>query len=272
MKTTPKNQRHPQASSTKVAVIGDVHGCLDELRALVAKLRGEGVEHIWHLGDLVDRGPDSGGVVRFCMEEGIGGVMGNHESTILALYPGVKSGAKKASPDKTRTISQLGDEEKRYLEALPLLHVFDDLKVVLVHAGLEPRLPVWKSRLPMHHFFGSQTHNVCHLQLVHPDFPGQTRWWGYDPKNDVPEEENRRQGWVRWYELYDEPYTVAYGHSVFYGAPFQHGRTFGIDTGCVFGGGLTALVLPDMRYVRVPSRRAYCERKLNSKTPYNTDP
>jgi len=122
-----------------------------------------------------------------------------------------------------------------------------------------------------HHYFGSQTHTACHLQLVHPEQPGKTRWWGYDPKNDCIEDDNRQKGWVRWYELYEELYTVVYGHSIFFGKPFQQGRTFGIDTGCVFGGKLTSLILPDMKFISTPSKREYCKRNLKSKTPFNTD-
>jgi len=135
----------------RVAIIGDVHGCLDELATLVSMLEHSSIDSIWHLGDLVDRGPDSGGVVRFCMEKKIEGVLGNHESTILSLYSGVKAGTKNAAPDKLRTISQLGEAEISYLEKLPLLHVFDDLEAVIVHAGLEPILPPWTSNMHKHH-------------------------------------------------------------------------------------------------------------------------
>lgn len=69
--------------ASRIAIIGDIHGCVDELIALHEKLRAENITEIYHLGDLVDRGPDSVGVVRYCRENGFRGVMGNHESSLL---------------------------------------------------------------------------------------------------------------------------------------------------------------------------------------------
>ena len=103
------------------AFYGDIHGCIDELKELHALVEKAypGIEH-WHLGDLVDRGPDSGACVQFAMDNFAGGVMGNHESTIIKGYHACKrNNSTHKNPDKAKTIATLNDERVRYLEGLP---------------------------------------------------------------------------------------------------------------------------------------------------------
>lgn len=246
------------------AFYGDIHGCIDELKELHALVEKAypGIEH-WHLGDLVDRGPDSGACVQFAMDNFAGGVMGNHESTIIKGYHACKrNNSTHKNPDKAKTIATLNDERVRYLEGLPYLHVFDDVGLVLAHGGVYPKLP----------FYRQPPLGVCRLQMIKPGhgmMTAKNRWWGGDsvhqPKVGKTEAESREEGYVRWYEAYDHQYDCIYGHSVMGIEPYIHqnegaGRTIGIDTGSCFGGYLTALIYPEMKVIRV-----LCEEYVEGK-------
>lgn len=246
-------------SQTRIAVIGDIHGCIDELVELYAKLRLLSLCGIYHAGDLVDRGPDSGAVIDFCRENGIQGVLGNHEESILGWWRRYKEeGIVPNNKDKARTLSQLNDERVAYMQSLPKLHVFDQFKTVLVHGGL------WPGR-GLH----QQPHNIIRAQMIHQDEDklGRTRWWGKDAPNGASkktEAESYLEGWRRWYEIYDWDYNVVFGHSVFKD-PFVHesvagAKCVGVDQGGCFGGFLTAVILPDMQFVQVRAHRTYTGR------------
>ena len=247
------------AAGRRVALIGDIHGCIRELEELYRKLTHLSIDEVFHVGDLVDRGPDSGAVIDFCIRNKINGVMGNHEDSILNLWARYKKdGFLPKSPDKSRTISQLNAERVKYLSALPKLHVFDDLNTLIVHGGVWPHLPLYAQPL-----------NVIRAQMINTDTCnlGRSRWWGVNAaksEHQKTEAESYLEGWRRWYELYDGHQNVVFGHSVFRN-PFTHknegtGTVYGIDQGGCFGGYLTALIIPDMTYVQVRARRAYVGR------------
>lgn len=248
------------------AFYGDAHGCNEELRLLHALVESKypGIEH-WHAGDLVDRGPDSGDCVRFAKKYFTGGIMGNHERSIVKLWlRWKKHGLMPRNPDKANTIRQLTEDDVSYLQSLPYIHVFDDVKCVLCHGGLFPRLPF---------HYQSDMVGVTNNQMIRANgvisrdmkgkihyTPEDRRWFGGEahmqPKVNKTEAESREEGFVRWYELYDHEYDCIYGHSVLDVHPFifqkeGHGRTIGIDTGSCFGGYLTALIYPTMEYIRV---------------------
>jgi len=232
----------------KLALFGDVHGCIDELTELYQALCHESLDEICSLGDLVDRGPDSGAVVAFCKEHQIKLTQGNHESSILSHH---KTQLKNPlhSPkneDKRRTLGSIRPEDWEYLDA-PLLHVWDDLNVVAVHGGLYPRLPLW-----------AQPQTVKYLQMIHPRYMGRTEWWGYEEEAGY-----HAQGWRRWTEVYEHEQLCVYGHSV-YPEPHFVNNTLGLDTGCVFGGSLTAVILPDRKFISVRAKRQYAERRKST--------
>lgn len=221
-----------------MAVIGDVHGCLDEYVELLDRLQWLSLDQIWALGDLVDRGPDSGGVVQATRER-IHAIGGNHDYTMVGHYERfLRTGEVPKNPDKARTLSQLTQADYEYLRDLPRLHVIDDLDLVLVHAGLWPSTELYR-----------QPYNVIRAQMIQPGNGDNTRWWGskaHCHKSGKSETESTAEGWERWYKLYNMPHRVAFGHSVF-AMPKEHqnpgaGMTVGMDTGCCFGGSLTAAI------------------------------
>lgn len=246
----------------KRAFYGDIHGCFDELEELyrLVEQKYPGIEH-WHVGDLVNRGPDSDKVIDFVMQYFTGGVKGNHEDTIVKSYYARKkriANGEKAGPhpnlDKERTLSQLNDIRAEYIRDLPHLHVFDDSKLIIVHGGILPNRTLY-----------SQIPEICiRAQMIKPNDPkALSRWWGGDatrqPKVGKTEEDSRKEGYVRWYEAYDQEYDCIYGHSVMGLDPYIHqnegyGRTIGIDTGSCFGGFLTAFIHPSDDIIKVPCK------------------
>src|ERR1700743_346295 len=72
----------------RTIIIGDVHGCLDELRALVQRARRDPADRVVLVGDLVAKGPDSAGVVAWARESGAGAVLGNHDAHVLKAVHG----------------------------------------------------------------------------------------------------------------------------------------------------------------------------------------
>lgn len=228
----------------RIAIMGDVHGCIQELTELLDLLKPEKLEAIYHLGDLVDRGPNSGAVVSLMRNHGIFGVMGNHESKLLDLVDR-KPISSIEFEDKRRSAESVSEDPQnwQYLRSLPRLHFIDDVlenPLVLVHAGLWPRIPLYK-----------QPFAVMMAQRIDPDKPGTVGWLS-DAKAEA-------QGMVPWWEVWDGPETIVFGHTVFE-RPQIFDRTIGIDTGCVFGGYLTALILPDMRFVQVKAKKRYATR------------
>src|ERR1700744_2588369 len=146
----------------KIAVISDPHGCINEFRRVVNQLEWLSLDEIWTVGDLVDRGPSSSGVIDICINKGIKSVLGNHEDSILSHYDRVSRGGNLPyNADKTRTLSQLEPRHYEYIKNLPPIHVVDDLGLIIVHGGIWPKLPLYK-----------QPHSVCRAQMIHPDRPG----------------------------------------------------------------------------------------------------
>lgn len=141
------------------AIIGDIHGCSDALQRLLDALPDD-ITQIYSVGDLVDRGPDSKGVVQLCMDNNIKAVRGNHEDMFLDFLKGTKEydegifemnggdktirsygGESYEVPDMygSHTISSectLPDDHREYLESMPIFIETDDF--ILSHAGIHP--------------------------------------------------------------------------------------------------------------------------------------
>lgn len=233
-------QIHFQRRPDRIAVIGDVHGCIEEFKELLAALQWLSLDAIYCAGDLINRGPDSNAVVEECIARKIVTIRGNHEDSILSHRKGwVERGVLPKNPIKAATVQQLSPAAWEYLASTQKMLIRDDEKLVVVHGGLWPKIEWWKQPI-----------NVIRAQLIDPSNLEKTRWWGQDApehKCGKTEEESYAEGFRRWYELYDHEYTVVYGHSVWH-QPRIHqnpgsGPTIGVDTGCVFGGSLTAAIV-----------------------------
>lgn len=232
-------------------IIGDVHGCFDELVTLLGELGYEVSEdraHAHHpdgrraffVGDLVDRGPASPAVLRLAMNMVDDGdavcIPGNHENKLLRALRGrnVTTGHGLAE-----TLQQLDDETPefrervvKFIDGLVSHFVLDDGNLVVAHAGL---------REDMH----GRASGAVRSFALYGDTTGETDEFGLPVR-------------YPWAEDYRGQATVVYGHTPVPEATWLN-RTICIDTGCVFGGKLTALRYPEKELVSVPAAREYWE-------------
>ncbi len=244
--------------AARTIVVGDVHGCLEELDELLATLQVRaGVDRLIFAGDLVDRGPDPVGVVRRVRELGAPCVRGNHEEKHLRWArheakrraDATHKNPMRMSEDRQAQHAALGEASLAWLAALPLTIPLDDAEPgvpwVVVHAGFEPGRPVAKQ------------HERIVVRVRFLDEAGRMlgiRGAGDEPPNAI-----------RWATRWTGPESVIYGHAVLgmeaprRDEPKPGVTCMGIDTGCCFGGRLTAFVLPGREIVQVAAQRAYAK-------------
>jgi hypothetical protein len=216
----------------RTVIVGDVHGCLDELLALVRKC---GAASVVLVGDLVAKGPDSAGVVRWAREHGARAVLGNHDEHVLHLAPGAGRGARRAAkPQHEKVAESLSRADWEWLGALPLWLALDDeagAPLLVVHAGLVPGVPLEEQ----------EREHLLTLRSI--------------TARGRPSKQIEGEAWAsRW----KGPPHVVFGHDAVRGLQ-QWPWATGLDTGCVYGHELTALVLPERELVSVPARRVYAK-------------
>ncbi|MBS0198463.1 MAG: polynucleotide kinase-phosphatase [Planctomycetes bacterium] len=230
-------------------IIGDVHGCREELEALLAELghnlsdsAGPGERKIIFLGDLCDRGPDTPGVYRLVMRlvrEGRALCLpGNHDEKLLRKLRGksvaVRHGLELTLAQLERETPRFREELAEFLDGLVSHYVLDGGRLVVAHAGLKEE---------MH---GRASGGVREFAL-YGDTNGEVDEHGYPVRRD-------------WAADYRGGAAVVYGHVLVDRAEWVN-NTINIDTGCAFGGRLTALRYPERELVSVPAKRAYAERR-----------
>jgi diadenosine tetraphosphatase ApaH/serine/threonine PP2A family protein phosphatase len=253
-------------SNNRTFIIGDVHGCLDELKQLVCKLDPRTGDRFVFVGDLGDRGPDSLGVIRYVKQliaayPGSVSIAGNHESTALSLRDRfLKTGEWAAKTHPWQKIAT--EEDWAFLGSLPLLHRIPEHDVIVVHGGFFPRFfdlygEIGEPRNPWRKGGGKRMNRMRRFLFVR----------NVDEKGDMVSLNDTIKGvHPHWTSTYDgqEGFAV-FGHDCqLSGKPFETENAVGIDTACVFGGNLTALVLSDKEreYVSVPAIRQYAQPRL----------
>jgi protein phosphatase len=232
-------------------IIGDVHGCFDELvdlllalgyeidpEALTAK-PPEGRRAIF-VGDLVDRGPGIVSVLKLVMNMTRAGaalcVPGNHETKLLKKLQGrdvkVTHGLAETLEQLAREPAELSQRVADFIDGLVSHFVLDDGKLVVAHAGMKEA------------FQGRASGRVREFAL-YGETTGERDEFGLPVRYE-------------WAADYRGLATVVYGHTPVPEAEWVN-RTICIDTGCVFGGKLTALRYPEKELVQVPARKMYYE-------------
>jgi protein phosphatase len=232
-------------------IIGDVHGCFAELVALLRELgwqvgeeestaRHPGGRRAVFLGDLVDRGPDVPAVLRLALSMVESGaalcVPGNHD---IKLVRALRGRDVKLAHGLAESLGQLEDEPAEFkeeaaefLDKLISHFVLDDGNLVVAHAGMRER------------FQGRASRRVRDFALF-GETTGETDEFGLPVRYD-------------WAQEYRGQAIVVYGHTPVPEAVWVNG-TINIDTGCVFGGRLTALRYPERELVSVAALRTYYE-------------
>lgn len=234
-------------------IIGDIHGCYEDLIALLGKLGyriepdqdgprvipPEGRKAIF-LGDLVDRGPQIPAVLRLVMRMVAEGtalcVPGNHDMKLVRKLKGRDVQLTHGLADSVQQLEQESPEFKqrtiKFLDDLVSHYVLDDGKLVVAHAGMKEEMQ------------GRGSGKVRDFAL-YGETTGETDEYGLPVR-------------YNWAAEYRGKAMVVYGHTPV-AEPEWLNRTINIDTGCVFGGHLTALRYPEREIVAVPALRTYYE-------------
>ncbi len=243
-------------------IIGDVHGCFDELVELLEQLgyaidRDEsspmgdwsvqpptmesGLERkAVFVGDLVDRGPNSPAVLRLVMRMVAEGkahcVPGNHDVKLMRKLNGknvqITHGLAETLEQLDGESSEFLDQVRRFVDGLVSHYVFDDGKLVVAHAGLQESMQGRGS---------GKVRDFC----LYGETTGETDEFGLPIR-------------YNWAAEYRGKAMVVYGHTPVPDADWLN-RTLCIDTGCVFGGKLTALQYPERDIVSVDAKKMYSE-------------
>jgi predicted phosphodiesterase len=216
--------------------IGDVHGCADELDALLEESGWRPGERVVLVGDLVAKGPDSAGVVSRARELSLRAVRGNHDEHVLRWHQGHQKPGKQLKPEHQQVLDTLTPSDWRYLESLPLYLRLSDLNVLAVHAGVVPGVPLEQQR---------QEHLLNLRSITSAGKPSK-----------------RVSDGAPWARFWKGPELILYGHDAVRGLQ-RHPHAYGLDSGCVYGGRLTAYALPEGRFYSVPARRAYLNMDPN---------
>jgi hypothetical protein len=224
----------------RTIVVGDIHGCADELEQLVQKTGWQPGERLVLVGDLVAKGPDSQRVIAFARRAGAEAVMGNHDAHVLRLRDmaqgRVAGDGRPPRPEHQQVLDTLTDPDWAYLEALPLLLRLGPERAgapdtVVVHAGAIPGVPLEQQERE-------------HLLTL---------------RSFSREGEPTKKGkGLPWASQWRGPERIVFGHDAVRGLQ-EYAYATGLDTGCVYGGALTALVLPERRLVSVRAKRAYVD-------------
>jgi protein phosphatase len=233
-------------------IIGDIHGCFDELLQLIDKLGYTKVNDIpihpegrqlAFVGDAMDRGPDSVKTLNFMFRLQDARKLiyspGNHCNKFYRYAKGNSIQLKHGIETTVAELEKLSSDKrhfflKRYVEfyeTLPLYQVLDNKKLIIAHAGIRENLLDSTNRKKIRSF------------VLYGDTTGEIHPNGRPVRRD-------------WAKHYHGRSFIVYGHTPVKEARFVH-NTVNIDTGCVFGGQLTAIRYPEKEIVAMPSSHPF---------------
>jgi protein phosphatase len=251
-------------------IIGDVHGCRDELETLLGRLgyaitrdalgRAAGARHplgriAVFVGDLVDRGPDTPGVLRLVMGMTAAGtalcVSGNHEAKLVRAIDGrnvtVSHGLAESLAQLATETDEFRKQVRAFMYGLVSHYRLDSGNLVVAHAGLKEQ-------------FQGRASGRVRAFCLYGETTGETDEYGLPVR-------------YPWASDYRGSATVVYGHTPVARSEWVN-NTICLDTGCVFGGELTALRWPERELVSVPAERVHYEpvRPLAATLPTQRPP
>jgi len=243
----------------RTILVGDVHGCLDELDALLRECsHDERTDRVVLVGDLVNKGPKSAECVREARMRGYSAVRGNHDDAALFAHErrerGRRDGTADRGADKYEYVDGFDAADLRFLRELPYTLTLEGEGVLVVHAGVVPGVP-----LPVQ----EPAHMYTMRNLVR--FGGAA-----DAEEEPPsvaplvwEARSSPDEGIAWATAWQPDEAnfpgvrhIVFGHDAKRGLQ-QTEHVTGLDTGCCYGKRLTALVLPERRIVSVPAARMY---------------
>lgn len=213
--------------SGRTIVLGDLHGCYDELELVLDLIGLKADDRVVAVGDLVTKGPKNREVLdRFIGDGRFSAVLGNHDRALLRHWRGDDVSLK---PAQARALAELGGRETRYAAYLQSLPLMIDLGAhVVVHAGVRPGVALDEQSVE----------DLTTLRTLGAD-------------------RTSRAG-VAWYDVYAGEKIVLFGHWPA-PAPRRAARAIGLDTGCVYGYQLTAYIIETDEFAQVRALEVYVQ-------------
>jgi len=209
----------------RTIVVGDIHGCYDELQLLLTKADFGADDRVIAVGDLTVKGPKSREILElFSQDNRFSSVVGNHDLALVNYWKGESVNLK---PSQMKTIKELVAGGKQLLEYLTALPGYIELENhIVVHAGVRPNIPLPNQVID----------DLVELRTLGPD------------RTD-------RDG-KPWYQEYNGDKVVLFGHWPS-PLPRRGPKAIGLDTGCVYGYQLTAYIVEDSEFVSVNALEPY---------------
>jgi len=210
---------------SKTIVIGDIHGCYDELVALLELVQFKSDDRLIAVGDLIVKGNKNKEVLDwFVGDSRFTSVIGNHDLALLRYWRGENGSLKKSQAETAR---ELESRSKAYCDYLGSLPPMIDLgEFLVVHAGVRPGISLDKQSLE----------DLTELRTLGLDRTSRTG--------------------IPWFQVYDSEKFVLFGHWPT-AEPTRAPHAIGLDTGCVYGNRLSAFIVETKEIVSVPAFRAY---------------
>ncbi|WP_221800836.1 symmetrical bis(5'-nucleosyl)-tetraphosphatase [Oceanobacter mangrovi] len=268
-----------------IYAIGDIQGCYEPLQRLLQLIQFDPQhDQLWLAGDLVNRGPDNLAVLRWAKSLGnrVIAVLGNHDLHLLARYYG---GEKKSKSDTIDDVLQAADcaELMDWLRHCPLVHLSDDGSWCMSHAGIPPLWSAGKARQLAAEVETVLQGEQCQQLMAEmygnkpniwsDDLQGTDRWRAIvnhltrmrfidqQCRLDFKAKEgldSAPEGYFPWfkapqYEAKNAKTRIIFGHWAALAGHTGNNTLFALDTGCVWGGSLTAMRLDDQQRFSVPA-------------------
>jgi predicted phosphodiesterase len=210
---------------SRTIVVGDIHGCYDELVDLLDEVKFGGNDRLISVGDLITKGPKNREVLdRFMSEPNFLAVIGNHDLALRRRWNGEKF---KLKASQKPTHKELKKDKEHYVSYFNSLPFSIDLGThLVVHAGLRPGVEL----------HSQSTEDMTELRSLGAD---------REARDGTP-----------WYENYDGEKVVLFGHWPS-AEPRRGKKAIGLDTGCVYGHQLTAYIVETGELKSVAARRVY---------------
>ena len=222
--------------------IGDVHSCADELADLIERAALVSGDRVFFTGDLLSRGPKPHEVLKLYRELGAQAPVGNHEQRLLDAHRARARGEKgpRLSPSHQAIVNELTAEDWELLAGMPLLVEVPEHSVLIAHAGVDPTLPLSQQ----------DPWVVTHIRSI--DAAGKpSEKWG-----------------PLWAKAYQGPPHIVFGHNA-KKTPQLHPHATGLDTGCVYGGHLTGMILPEATEPPPVADRGDCLISVRARREYS---
>jgi diadenosine tetraphosphatase ApaH/serine/threonine PP2A family protein phosphatase len=210
---------------SRTIVVGDIHGCYDELMELMEKVDLGEKDRVVSVGDLITKGPKSKEVLEvFMTDPRFTTVIGNHDLALRRKWNGEDIELKTAQKDAHKELRDQKDAYATFFNRLPFTIDLDTHLVV--HAGLRPNVEL----------YSQTTGDMTRLRTLGPD---------RESDEGTP-----------WYHVYYGEKTVLFGHWPS-PEPRRGKNAIGLDTGCVYGYNLTAYIIEEDEFVTVTAKTAY---------------